>query len=59
MIIKIRLREQNLICVSYEQNYLELNKDTMIHKYDCHNSTFEIAFMVVFQIYYSYVKNNN
>ena len=34
MIIKIQLREQNLICVLYKQNYLEMSKDPMIHKYN-------------------------
>ena len=44
MIIKFWLREQKLIYVSYEKNYLEMNKDPMIHKYDWYQSTLEITF---------------
>ena len=44
MIIKIWLREKNLIYVSYEQNYSEMNKDPRIHKHDCYQSTFETIF---------------
>ena len=58
MVIKIWLREQDLICVSYEQNYLEMNNNPMIHKYDCYQSTLKIAFAVLFQIYYPYVNTN-
>ena len=57
MIIKVQLREQDLICVSYEQSYLEMNKDPMIHKYDCYHSTLEITFMVLFQNYYDLYVN--
>ena len=43
MIIKIWLREQKLIHISYEQN-MEMNSDPMVQKYDHYLSTLEITF---------------
>ena len=39
-------------------NYIEMNKDPMIHKYDCYQSTVKITFIVLLQIYYLHVNTN-
>ena len=45
--------KQNITCVSYEQKYICVNKDPMIHKCDCYQSTLKVTFVVLYIINYT------
>ena len=51
------MKEQNVTCVSYEQN-IYVNKDLMIHRCGCYQSTFKITFVVLYKMYYPHVDTN-
>ena len=45
------MKEQNIACVSYEQN-IYVNNEPMIHRFDCYETALKITFMVLYKIYY-------